>query len=149
MTSENTPAAPVADEAPAAREFTAPLSSTRRGAHLARLLAVRQLDAWGRPQDCEASAATAVIVAELAANAATHGRVPGRNFGLTLLLTARMIRIEVADTCSEGRPSPGPTPPAPDSETGRGLLLVAALATRWGVVDREGPGKTVWAEIEF
>ncbi|MFD5968242.1 hypothetical protein ACFW5W_08940 [Streptomyces sp. NPDC058783] len=38
---------------------------------------------------------------------------------------------------------------APDDEStgGRGLLLVAALAERWGRHPRAGgPGKTVWAE---
>ncbi|MDJ0345474.1 ATP-binding protein [Streptomyces sp. H10-C2] len=149
MTSENTPTAVITDQAVAAREFTAPLSATRRGARLARLLALHQLDEWGCPYDSEPSDAAAAIVAELAANAATHGRVPGRDFGLNLTLAARVIRIEVADTCSEGRPSACPAPPASDSETGRGLLLVAALATRWGVADRQGPGKVIWAEIEF
>ena len=32
------------------------------------------------------------------------------------------------------------------NECGRGLLLVEALASRWGVDERKGPGKTVWAE---
>jgi hypothetical protein len=36
--------------------------------------------------------------------------------------------------------------PAADEDHGRGLLLVDALAARWGVTDRVGPGKTVWAE---
>ena len=31
--------------------------------------------------------------------------------------------------------------------TGRGLALVEALATRWGVVRGPGAGKTVWAEF--
>jgi len=43
---------------------------------------------------------------------------------------------------------PRPRPPS-DSETGRGLLLVAGLAARWGVAERQGPGKTVWAEIDL
>ncbi|MET8437463.1 ATP-binding protein [Streptomyces sp900116325] len=38
--------------------------------------------------------------------------------------------------------------PDDDQPTGgRGLLLVEALADRWGCTPREsGPGKTVWAE---
>ncbi|PWI05263.1 hypothetical protein DIZ27_40350 [Streptomyces sp. NWU339] len=35
-----------------------------------------------------------------------------------------------------------------DAESGRGLLLVARLATRWGTDPRPtSPGKTVWAEL--
>ncbi|CAL9638058.1 hypothetical protein [Streptomyces griseomycini] len=38
--------------------------------------------------------------------------------------------------------------PDTDSESGRGLLLVTALAADWGVTDRRpGPGKTVWAVV--
>ncbi|MFD0447303.1 MULTISPECIES: ATP-binding protein [Streptomyces violaceusniger group] len=130
--------------------FTQRFSSTRKGARLARLLALRQLDEWGFPYRSAESDTVAAIVAELAANAATHGRVPGRDFEVRLTRTAHAIRIEVADTFTEAGPptDPAPVAPAPDSETGRGLLLVAALAARWGVTDRLGPGKTVWAEVD-
>ncbi len=131
--------------------FTRRLSSTRRGARLARVLAVRQLDAWGYGGE-PLSDIAASIVAELAANAATHGRVPGRDFEVGLVLAGGTLRIEVADTRTESGPPTGTgsaPDPGPASETGRGLLLVAALATRWGVADRQGPGKTVWAEIDI
>jgi hypothetical protein len=37
-----------------------------------------------------------------------------------------------------------------DDEAGRGLGLVAMLATRWGVhVDEHGPGKAVWFEVHI
>ncbi|MER5470443.1 ATP-binding protein [Streptomyces sp. NPDC002685] len=35
----------------------------------------------------------------------------------------------------------------PGAERGRGLLLVAALADRWGVTPGPAPRKTVWAEL--
>jgi anti-sigma regulatory factor (Ser/Thr protein kinase) len=55
--------------------------------------------------------------------------------------------VEVSDTRAERRPV-ATTATDPDSESGRGLLLVAALADDWGVTDRrEGPGKTVWAVV--
>ncbi|MCE3030147.1 ATP-binding protein, partial [Streptomyces sp. CMSTAAHL-2] len=72
------------------------LSPTPRGARLARLLAAEQLRSWGILSD----AATHVI-AELAANAATHGRVPGRNFQLTLNVVGDTLRVEVTDTRRE------------------------------------------------
>jgi anti-sigma regulatory factor (Ser/Thr protein kinase) len=139
-------------QVPAApRTFSHRFSSTRRGARLARLLVLQQLDTWGFRYYSETSDAAAGIVAELASNAVTHGRVPGRDFEVRLTFNPGTLRIEVADTRTEGRPPAGRTPsaPSPDSETGRGLFLVAALAARWGVAEREGPGKTVWADLDI
>ena len=124
------------------RHFTLQLSATRRGARLARLLTERQLDEWGESYD-----AAAQVVAELASNAVLHGRVPGRDFRLTLRLYAdRTLRIEVTDARGDRIPRlPGPV--AQDAEGGRGLLIVAAYAHRWGVVETAARGKTVWAEL--
>ncbi|MFF1279460.1 ATP-binding protein [Streptomyces sp. NPDC058299] len=130
--------------------LTQRLSPTPRGARLARRLALAQLDDWGIPPGSATAEAVAVIVAELAANAVTHGRVPGRDFELRIALVAGSVRIEVSDTRAERRP-PGPgdvSEPASLAETGRGLVLVDALADRWEVVDREPPGKTVRAEVD-
>ncbi|MGX4689291.1 hypothetical protein [Streptomyces sp. JNUCC 63] len=41
---------------------------------------------------------------------------------------------------------PARVAPGPDEDGGRGPVLVDALAVDWGVRDRLGPGKTVWAE---
>ncbi|MGW6641758.1 ATP-binding protein [Streptomyces iakyrus] len=124
----------------AIRNISLLLSPTPRGARLARLLSVEQLRSWGLPLDPAEQ-----IVAELAANAATHGRVPGRDFRMTLYLVGGTLRIEVTDT--RGDRLPHPARPAPDATTGRGLLLVAALADRWGVIPGPHPRKTVWAEV--
>ena len=133
------------------RAFTQRLSATPRGARLARHLALHQLETWGIPHGTDVSEAVAVIVAELAANAVTHGRVPGRDFELRLALIPGSVRIEVTDTRTGSRP-PGPgavRPPCPLGESGRGLLLVDALAARWEVLDRDPPpGKTVRAEVD-
>jgi anti-sigma regulatory factor (Ser/Thr protein kinase) len=130
------------------REFTEQLAATRRGARLARHLAVRQLDLWGVPCDSELSQCVAMVVGELGANAVTHGKVPGRDFGLRLAFGPHTIRIEVTDARTERRPpllgSGAPLPS--DAETGRGLLLVQALSRAWGVTPRV-VGKTVWAEV--
>ncbi|HZF88641.1 ATP-binding protein [Streptomyces sp.] len=145
MTAPSTPRRPIT-----VRMFTQRLSATPRGARLARHLAVGQLAAWGVPYDTDASDTVAAVVAELAANAVTHGRVPGRDFELRLSLVPGTVRIEVTDTRSASRP-PGPgdvRPPRPLAETGRGLPLVDALADRWEVLDRV-PGKTVRAEVDL
>ncbi|MEU6504987.1 ATP-binding protein [Streptomyces sp. NPDC046942] len=129
--------------------FTQRFSSTPRGARLARHLALSQLAEWGIPYDSETAEAIAVIVAELAANAVTHGRVPGRDFELRLALVTGSVRVEVTDTHAERPPTPRGVPtPAPLAEGGRGLVLVDALADRWEVVDRDPPGKTVRAEVD-
>ncbi|WP_406269344.1 ATP-binding protein [Streptomyces sp. NBC_00191] len=127
-------------------EFTQRLSATRRGARVARHLTVHQLDGWGIPYGSDLSDSAALIVAELTANAVTHARVPGRDFELRLTLWPLTLRIEVSD--ARGDREPTPRPPTPDSETGRGLLLVDALATKWGTADRV-VGKTVWAELSL
>ncbi|MFF5572549.1 ATP-binding protein [Streptomyces luteogriseus] len=147
------PSTPTTRRAPVTvRVFTQRFSSTPRGARLARRLALHQLDTWGLPYGSEASDTAALLVAELAANAVTHGRVPGRDFEVAVKLLGRTLRIEVSDTRGEERP-PGPGAPRPPltplAETGRGMLLVTALADRWDVLDRVPVGKTVVAELEL
>ncbi|WP_432055007.1 ATP-binding protein [Streptomyces sp. bgisy022] len=122
------------------RNFSLKLSSTPRGARLARLLATEQLRTWGLP-----SQPAELIVGELAANAVTHGRVSGRDFRLLLYVVGDTLRIEVTDTRGDRLPCPQTS--ITDAESGRGLLLVDALADRWGVVPGPPPLKTVWAEV--
>ncbi|MEV0781492.1 ATP-binding protein [Streptomyces sp. NPDC050423] len=56
-----------------------------------------------------------------------------------------LLRLEVNDA-GAGRPEV--RRPGELDKGGRGLLLVAALAHRWGVDERRaGIGKTVWAEL--
>ncbi|MGH3313160.1 MAG: ATP-binding protein [Streptomyces sp.] len=139
--------------APPVHEFVQLYSSTPRGARLARLMGTQQLAAWGWPYDEEFSRVCALLLGELTANAATHGRVQGRSFRLRLLigpglLLPRTLRVEVADALGEVRPAP-PQVLFPDAESGRGLLLVDALSARWGIAPRPPSGKTVWAELEL
>lgn len=128
---------------PRLHQFAVPLSATRRGARLARLLADEQLRSWAVPLD-----PARLIVAELAANAVLHGRVPGRSFRLALAVTAQgVLRIEVTDTRGDvlaRREGNG----VRAAESGYGLSLVDELADRWGVRTGPAPCKTVWAEID-
>ncbi|MFF8775712.1 ATP-binding protein [Streptomyces sp. NPDC015140] len=139
------------------RMFTQRFSSTPLGARLARHLAATQLHAWGIPHGTALSDTATLIVAELAANAVTHGRVPGRDFELRLShAPENHLHIEVSDTRAERRPpARGEALAAsPLDDSGRGLVLVDALADRWEVVDRVSrgvalPGKTVRAELNL
>ncbi|MBQ1100823.1 ATP-binding protein [Streptomyces sp. b94] len=104
---------------------------------------------WHLSYGSPASDTVALVVAELAANAVLHGRVPGRDFELRLTYDrpAELVRVAVSDT-HPGHPewSASAVQPSTDTDGGRGLLLVEAVADRWGVTGRTGPGKTVWAE---
>ncbi|MEU8349668.1 MULTISPECIES: ATP-binding protein [Streptomyces] len=123
-------------------------SATPRGARLARRLASLRVHEWGHPYGSAVNDAVALIVAELSANAVTHGSAPARDALLRLTRSPGRLLVEVADT-GDGQPPTGlAAPPSPEAETGRGLALVAALAEEWGVTPRDGaPGKTVWAVI--
>lgn len=129
------------------RTFTQLLSSTRRGARLARLLAVTQLQSWGAGQDLTERAE--IVVAELAANAVLHGRLQGRCFRLTLAFDplAGHLGVEVTDACGDLLPHISPMDTDPLHPGGRGLSLVAALADRWDCVPYPPSGKTVRAAL--
>ncbi|MGW0535212.1 ATP-binding protein [Streptomyces sp. NPDC003032] len=86
----------------------------------------------------------ALCVSELATNALLHGVPPGRGFRLCLCCIDDVLRVEVHDS-GDGWPRPGGESNDTD-ESGRGLLLVAALADKWGVDERD-PGKVVWCEF--
>ncbi|WP_234354483.1 ATP-binding protein [Streptomyces sp. NRRL WC-3618] len=73
----------------------------------------------------------------------------GREIQTRFMLYSDRLRIEVADTSEK---MPQPRTAGDDEESGRGLVLVEALADKWGVEprSREGqyaPGKTVWFEL--
>ncbi|MFE2558350.1 ATP-binding protein [Streptomyces sp. NPDC059352] len=131
-----------------AHEFDMRFTSTPRGARLARRLVSHRLHEWGHSYSTTANDTVTLLAAELTANAVRHGHVPGRDLHLRLTVNsaATTIRIEVTDTRTERMPTL--TAPAPDAESGRGLLLVAALATHWGTTPRiTAPGKTVRAQL--
>lgn len=93
-----------------------------------------------------------LIVAELATNAASHGRVAGRSFRLTLAMSVAplaTLRIEVTDTRGDCLPVCAPVTGGAPAEGGYGLLLVEELADRWGVTHGPVPSKTVWAELDL
>ncbi|MFE7760928.1 ATP-binding protein [Streptomyces sp. NPDC057438] len=132
------------------REFTMRFTSTPRGARLARRLVSHRLDDWGHPYTTHVNETLTLITAELAANAVRHGHVPGRDFHLHLVLGEGIVRVEVTDTRAEKQPPSSPGVTDSLSESGRGLLLVAALSDDWGVAPRHAAlGKTVWAELRM
>ncbi|MFI9647748.1 ATP-binding protein [Streptomyces sp. NPDC052040] len=81
-------------------------------------------------------------VTELVANVVRH--VPDRRCTVLVQQRAAGVRIEVSDGF-DGLPSLRKDVPE-DAEGGRGLLLLDALADKWGVEPHAAGGKTVWFE---
>ncbi len=122
------------------------LPGSRRSVPRARAALLAVLGDWGAAQDVADNAE--LILSELVTNALRVPVSKGRQVGvrITRLVAEEMLRLEVSDA-GGGRPEV--REPRADETGGRGLLLVEALAHRWGVEEREGGiGKTVFAELK-
>lgn len=87
---------------------------------------------------------TLLMVSELVTNAVRHG---SPDIVLRLAVLSDRIRIAVQDG-GDALPVLPSGQPSVDRPTGRGLLIVVATASDWGVARAEGQhGKTVWAEL--
>lgn len=85
-----------------------------------------------------------LLVSELVTNALRHGRPP---LELRVRLLDDALRVEVHDGAVDSRPIPEGEVPSWEDPSGRGMIIVDALASRWGW----GPsstGKHVWFEID-
>jgi anti-sigma regulatory factor (Ser/Thr protein kinase) len=98
----------------------------------------------GPGHPCEDDAV--LLASELFGNSLRHSSsgLPGETVTVTVTVCVGAVRVEVADRSGPGVPELRPA--GEDSEDGRGLGLVARLATRWGW--RRRGGRTVtWFEI--
>lgn len=109
----------------------------------ARDFTTRTLAAWGLDDTGDIR----LVVSELATNALTHGSDRDHGFLVRLEPDDGGIRLEVHDSRDPRQPLPEPAEPDPAAETGRGLVLAAALAARWGVTPRQPRGKIVWSHF--
>jgi len=103
----------------------------------ARRLAREQLASIVPP---DALDTVALLVTELVTNAILHARTP---LQLQIETRPNHVRIGVEDA-SDRQPELRSHPS--DAVTGRGLALVEALASSWGV-ESTSSGKVVWCEI--
>jgi len=86
-----------------------------------------------------------LLVSELVSNAVQHGRP---SISLRVRTDPPGIGIEVQDEGPD-LPSLPPEEPTTDRPSGRGLRIVAALASDWGVQSADGGlGKVVWFTLE-
>ncbi len=81
-----------------------------------------------------------LLVNELVTNSILHARSATE---VTVFLAGPVLRVEVVDDDPQ---LPTPRVAAPGDESGRGMLLVDALSSRWGSEPR-GSGKVVWFEV--
>ncbi|GAA2132314.1 hypothetical protein GCM10009760_07180 [Kitasatospora kazusensis] len=106
---------------------------------VARRLILAVLQGFQLHQQLEAGE---LLTGELMANAVRH--TGGRTAGLRLARRPGRLRIEVRDS---SRALPCRILSEPGNETGYGMLLVDALAERWGA-DLLPRGKGVWFELK-
>ncbi|WP_055527989.1 ATP-binding protein [Streptomyces alboniger] len=108
-----------------------------------RLMRVR-FGEWA-VRDDDACDAAALILSELVTNAVVH--TASRRIICELCADTERLRIAVRDEGC-GTRTPRPVHRGADEEHGRGLLLVDAVSSAWGVHDAgPGIGRTVWAEL--
>jgi len=96
--------------------------------------------AWKLPVDPYVAA---LLTSELVTNAVRHEASPAVMLDITC--SSGQLRIDVHDS-SRAMPAPADAPA--DAETGRGLIIVGALADEWGFYPTPG-GKAVYFTLTF
>lgn len=110
-----------------------------RSPAIARVLVRAVCQAWEMTGDlCDDAA---LVVTELVANVVDHAATSCR---VKVDADGRELRIEVRDFYPCPPPRPGPVDLS--AVRGRGLQVVAALSTRWGVIEF-ADGKCMWAVL--
>jgi anti-sigma regulatory factor (Ser/Thr protein kinase) len=118
-----------------AHRFSAALESVTHARHFV----AETLLAWGFDQIGQEAQ---LVVSELAGNAVRHARSA---FSVVISEADSSLRLAVSDM---SHALPTKQRPANSSSSGRGLMLVAALAIEWGV-EQSLDGKVVWAELSL
>ena len=122
-----------------------PVATLRLPAHpassrAARSFTAEHLRSWGCDQTVDDAT---LLVSELVTNAVLHARAP---VDVVVRKGRTSVRIEVFD---EGTGVPQFNFSEIDSLHGRGLGLVQAVASRWGINEDRDGCKTVWIEISL
>ena len=109
-----------------------------QSASAARRFAREILRAWGSE---DIDDILTLLLSEVVTNALLHAGSP---VDVCLAQQSRGVRVEVADHSTS---VPRELNYAEDATTGRGLGLVEALASGWGVHPKPDGGKVVWFEV--
>ncbi len=126
------PAAPLAT---AVTDLAAAPESVSAG----RDFLAKTLSSWGY---AEAMDNARLLLSEVLTNAVQHGQGP---IGVHLCRTDADLTVEISD---HSPALPQPRQAGEDEESGRGLLLVRALADDWGVRPTDA-GKTTWFSLKM
>ena len=125
------------DDAGAREEARTTLSSHPTSAGAARRFVRDVLNRWS---EAEQEEPVLLCTDELVTNAIVH---VSSDIEVVVRRAGDVIRVEVHDLST--RPPLRRVPP-PEAEHGRGLQLVEALSSRWGVT-AQPEGKAVWFEV--
>ena len=112
----------------------------------------------GALDGCPATGDALLCVSELATNAVLHSRSggPGGRFTVRATRRAGSVRVEVVDEGGpwgherdgDGQRGGGRGARGREEQSGRGLLIVGELASRWGREDGAGR-RTMWFELDW
>ncbi|RPK44122.1 MULTISPECIES: ATP-binding protein [Streptomyces] len=117
-----------------------PIAAENQAVPKARHLVLAVVRGWDLQLTGETLEELALLCSEIIANAVRHTTGPST---LTVRWTGSRLRVEVTDT-TPGLPAPRNC--SLNAESGRGLMLIAAIATDWGTTPTP-TGKAVWFEM--
>ncbi|MCU1678737.1 MAG: putative anti-sigma regulatory factor, serine/threonine protein kinase [Frankiales bacterium] len=112
--------------------------ATPQSVRSARRFVEEQLDDWGASGHAWAAI---TVVSELATNAVLHART---EFVVAIELDGPRLHVRVADGAAA---IPVRRRYEVEAATGRGIALLEALASDWGIEASDG-GKVVWCTVE-
>jgi anti-sigma regulatory factor (Ser/Thr protein kinase) len=124
-----------------ARSHPLTLGAIRTSPQTARMAVKAQLAQW---HWADLADICQQIVSELVTNAVVRSEAEATPIAVRMVLTTGAVFIEVYDRAPG---VPVVTEADADAESGRGLFLVAALASDWGWSPTQ-TGKMVWAAIK-
>jgi len=109
----------------------------------ARRLVRSCLLGWGQQSQVDVAV---LLTSEVVTNAVLHGgpHAPGAQLDLDVDVSPRRVRVEVSD---QGAGVPLAGDGSTEALSGRGILMVEAMASAWGIRPN-GPGKSVWFEVD-
>lgn len=121
----------------APRRISVELPNSAKSVPLARSVVIDLLRRNGGESAVDVAG---LLTSELVTNAVVHGAT---TVGLLATLSEHRLRVEASDRSAK---APVVRAAASDDTDGRGLVVVASLATDWGYEMRP-TGKSVWFEL--